>query len=572
VKPKLFAIYLFIVLLPLGLLAWLGTELARDEQSRVQVKFRELMANQLAVRKQAIARVIEAGERELVRVTESPGVEAVARAGTAPASKGRVVIDSSTLRLELRSERLARQIFVLRPDGSFIYPLLDGSATDNEKEFFDRTRSVWESGVRFGSADDGQAGLSNQTLSQSGSWNSSQALSYSASSSSQSQPSNLAPRTQGWHSWYWGNGAHLIFWRQLDSGPVVGVEVDRAALLADVVGGLPDTGLDTSKSLSGRISLTDAQNHTIYQWGSFDPDEGAEPDVRMAVDDPLSMWTLNYHAAPDSLATGGAGGAWFNVGTALALGCLVVVGLAVYFFRENTREMREASQRVSFVNQVSHELKTPLTNIRMYAEMMETQLADSEGSARENLDVIVKESQRLSRMIANVLAFAKRQREPLRPSPRDCVPDEAIRAVIEHFRPALSTRGVEIDFEGKASEEVAVDSDFLEQILGNLFGNVEKYAADGREMRVRSEMFGEELTITVSDQGPGIPQSQREEIFQPFKRLSNKLSDGVTGTGIGLSIARELARNHGGELTLEPSDKGATFMLTMATKKTGGQR
>ncbi len=137
-KPKLFAIYLFIVLLPLGLLAWLGTELARDEQSRVQVKFRELMANQLAVRKQAI----EAGERELVRVTESPGVEAVARAGTAPASKGRVVIDSSTLRLELRSERLARQIFVLRPDGSFIYPLLDGSATDNEKEFFDRTRSV----------------------------------------------------------------------------------------------------------------------------------------------------------------------------------------------------------------------------------------------------------------------------------------------------------------------------------------------------------------------------------------------------------------------------------------------
>ena len=91
-------------------------------------------------------------------------------------------------------------------------------------------------------------------------------------------------------------------------------------------------------------------------------------------------------------------------------------------------------------------------------------------------------------------------------------------------------------------------------------------------MRVQSEMCGAELTITVADQGPGIAQSQREEIFEPFKRLSNKLSDGVTGTGIGLSIARELARNHGGDLTLEPSDKGATFMLTMATKKTGGQR
>ena len=131
---------------------------------------------------------------------------------------------------------------------------------------------------------------------------------------------------------------------------------------------------------------------------------------------------------------------------------------------------------------------------------------------------------------------------------------------------------MEVSFEGAASKAVAVDSDFLEQILGNLFGNVEKYAADGGVMRVQSEMCGAELTITVADQGPGIAQSQREEIFEPFKRLSNKLSDGVTGTGIGLSIARELARNHGGDLTLEPSDKGATFMLTMATKKTGGQR
>lgn len=567
-KPKLFAIYLFIVLLPLGLLAWLGTELARDEQSRVQVKFRELMANQLAVRKQAIARVIEAAERELVRITESPGAEGAARAGAAPASKGRGAIDASLLRTEMRSERLARQIFVLRSNGSFIYPLLDGSATDSEKSFFDRTRSVWESGVRFGAGDDGQASSSSASPSRAGFRSAPQ--SYTSSSSSLSQPSNMAPRTQGWHSWFWGNGAHLIFWRQLASGPVVGVEVDRAALLADVVGGLPDTGLDTAGSLSGRISLSDAQNHTIYQWGAFDPDEGAEPDVRMAVDDPLSMWTLNYHAAPDSLAAGGAGGAWFNVGTALALGCLVVVGMAVYFFREQTREIREASQRVSFVNQVSHELKTPLTNIRMYAEMMEAQLEESEGPARENLDVIVKESQRLSRMIANVLAFAKRQREPLKPSPRERPPDEVIRSVIEHFRPALSARGVEIVFEGKASAAVALDSDFLEQILGNLFGNVEKYAANGGEMRVESEIFGGELTITVADRGPGIPQSQREEIFLPFKRLSNKLSDGVTGTGIGLSIARELARNHGGDLTLEPAEKGAMFMLTMATQKTGG--
>ena len=105
----------------------------------------------------------------------------------------------------------------------------------------------------------------------------------------------------------------------------------------------------------------------------------------------------------------------------------------------------------------------------------------------------------------------------------------------------------------------------MKQILGNIFGNVEKYAAEGQFLAVSSRQQEGRLEITIADHGPGIPVNQRETIFKPFHRISNQLSDGVSGTGIGLSIVRELACLHGGDISLLPTEKGATFQLTLST-------
>ena len=83
---------------------------------------------------------------------------------------------------------------------------------------------------------------------------------------------------------------------------------------------------------------------------------------------------------------------------------------------------------------------------------------------------------------------------------------------------------------------------------------------------MRSLHEGNRTVITVSDRGPGVPAAERENVFKPFVRLSSRVSDGVAGTGIGLSIARELARLHGGDLTLESSEEGATFRVTLVTQ------
>jgi signal transduction histidine kinase len=243
---------------------------------------------------------------------------------------------------------------------------------------------------------------------------------------------------------------------------------------------------------------------------------------------------------------------------------LVIIILAIYFYRENTRELRTAAQRVSFVNQVSHELKTPLTNIRMYAELMEDQMPeDSSPGTRKYLQVITDESRRLSRLISNVLTFARSQREELQIHKSEKSPDAIVNSVLDLFRPALETRNFKIELDLNAEEKMMLDPDILEQILGNLINNVEKYAASGKHLRIATKRNGEYLEIVVSDKGPGIPDHQKEAIFLPFHRISHALSDGVTGTGIGLSIARNLARIHGGELSVVNTREGATFRIEL---------
>ena len=200
----------------------------------------------------------------------------------------------------------------------------------------------------------------------------------------------------------------------------------------------------------------------------------------------------------------------------------------------------------------------------MYADLLESKIAEEESQSRSYLKVITNESRRLTRLISNVLTFAQSQRQEIRLHKTANIPDQVITETIAHFRPALENRNFQIKLDLNAEQEVQIDGDILEQILGNIFGNVEKYAAEGQFLAVSSRQQEGRLEITIADHGPGIPVNQRETIFKPFHRISNQLSDGVSGTGIGLSIVRELACLHGGDI-FTANRKGATFQLTLST-------
>ena len=248
-------------------------------------------------------------------------------------------------------------------------------------------------------------------------------------------------------------------------------------------------------------------------------------------------------------------------GTLISIGALALImfALAFYFVRESGREARDAKKRVTFVNQVPHELKTPLTNIRMYAELLEDRIDEDDDQPRSYLDVIVSESQRLSRLIGNVLTFAASHKNKLVVRPVTGKIDDTVRSVIDQFRPSLEADGFEIVVELTGEGASRFDADAIGQILSNLIGNVEKYAMQAGWIKICAGRDGNKLAISVEDRGPGIPASAKKRIFQPFVRLSQRVADGTSGTGIGLNISRELARLHGGDLTLEPAKNGALF-------------
>jgi len=511
-RPKLILILTLIVLLPLAALGWVGWQMAQQEKEVLENRVREALNGRLRDVSATVVRSVEKRETELLRLLDRDSHE------------------TAELRELVRSSPFIHAVFVLDSQGNRLHPPPDGPLASYEREFLERSSQIWRDKQIF----------------------------YNVSETAE-RGSN-----HGWYTWYWGNGVNLLFWLRTSSGLVFGAEYDRSRMLADIVADLPNSDPSDPALQEARVALSGGDGVVVYQWGTYEPEENEQPRARLDLNHPLDAWSLLYFAPPAGSDSAGQG-ALFNLIGGLGALVLALTGLAAYFYRESTREMREAAQRVSFVNQVSHELKSPLTNIRMYAELLEQSVPEEDRQASQHLGVIVSESQRLSRLIGNVLTFARKQNDKVVLHRTAGNIDQCIQFVLDHFTPVLEAKGVTTVFTRGAAAMVEFDRDAVEQILGNLFSNVEKYAASGGLMEVSSHQDGSKTSIVVRDRGPGIPRGQEENIFAPFHRLSNKLSDGVTGTGIGLTIARDLARRHGGDLRAVPSETGARFELELFT-------
>ena len=254
----------------------------------------------------------------------------------------------------------------------------------------------------------------------------------------------------------------------------------------------------------------------------------------------------------------------------LAIAGTLAVGLALLGWvvaAAQRRALREVTARVSFVNRVSHELGAPLTNLGLYLDLARDSLiaGDSAQSARR-LAVATEETGRLSRLVANILTFARGERRSLELHAADCHPGEIVRGVLERFSPALARRGIAVETDLDDHCTAHLDPDALAQITANLISNVEKYAASGAWMRISLASADGELVLRIADHGPGIPASESARVFLPFERLDSSLTEGVSGTGLGLAIARDLAGKMGGEVVLEAAEaEGCVFTLRLST-------
>jgi signal transduction histidine kinase len=226
------------------------------------------------------------------------------------------------------------------------------------------------------------------------------------------------------------------------------------------------------------------------------------------------------------------------VGVAGLLAIHRMVGVTVHF----------AERRSNFVAAVTHELKTPLTAIRMYGEMLRDGLVDHEAKKEEYYGTITDESERLSRLIDNVLEFSKLERGAREMS--FCVGpiDPVLREAAEKLRTHASREGFRLELSVEPGlPPVRYDRDALLQVIFNLVDNAMKYAGSAASRVVVLEAKAKDpgVELSVRDFGPGVPGRHLSRIFEPFYRGEDELTRSAKGTGIGLALVRELVERMG---------------------------
>ena len=254
----------------------------------------------------------------------------------------------------------------------------------------------------------------------------------------------------------------------------------------------------------------------------------------------------------------------------LIAAALLAIGTGGWVVLADTRrQMRLAQQKTDFVSNVSHELKTPLTSIRMFTELMHSGRAAPERQS-QYLSIIMVETERLTRLINNVLNFARTEHQP-RPLERQRLDlREVLGAWWERQELHLREAGFATQWEdGGEPLWVLGDEDALLQVLVNLLSNAEKYCGESKEVTLRSGVEAPWVGVSICDRGLGVPRGAEEKIFEAFYRAHDSLASGVAGTGLGLALAQRLAVEHGGELRYAAREGGGscfTLRLPMLEK------
>lgn len=240
----------------------------------------------------------------------------------------------------------------------------------------------------------------------------------------------------------------------------------------------------------------------------------------------------------------------------------LTVGLMIAALLQLRRQQQLAQLRVDFVSGVSHELRTPLAQIRLFAELLRNGKLRSEEERDRSIGIIDEEAQRLTYLVENVLAFSRSEHGSGAVTVEPVAMDKEIEAAVDAFAPLARVRRAKVKSNVERGLVARVDPRALRQIVLNLLDNAVKYGPLGQTVTVSLSGTASTVLFTVEDRGPGVPRSEREQIWEPYYRLTREADASVGGSGIGLSIVRELVLMHGGRAWVEDaSGGGARFVI-----------
>jgi len=276
-------------------------------------------------------------------------------------------------------------------------------------------------------------------------------------------------------------------------------------------------------------------------------------------------WSLElYQQPPDLLKTflGSPRGIYSYM--FLLIGGILVFGL-VLTIRTVSHEMALARMKSDLVSTISHEFKSPLAAIRQLAEMLHSGRLPSEERRQKYYDILLEQSERLSLLIDNVLNLAR-----IEEGRNEFFFEAAdlgilLQEVVSSIREQVGHEGFEINFDaGKESVTAQVDRESLSQAIANLLDNAVKYSGDSKKVVVRLSVEDNQAIIAVRDSGIGIRKEELDKVFERSYRCGDELTRTGRGTGLGLSLVKEIVAAHKGSVHVESEPgKGSTFSIRL---------
>jgi two-component system, OmpR family, phosphate regulon sensor histidine kinase PhoR len=267
--------------------------------------------------------------------------------------------------------------------------------------------------------------------------------------------------------------------------------------------------------------------------------------------------------------------------TMVSLSAIVIVAGAIAMVLVAEKERRVSTLKSEFVANVSHELKTPLALVRMFGEMLQSGRVQSDAKRQEYLDIIVRESERLSALIENVLDFARLERGRGSYEFTEGDVGDAVTRAANVLRYRAEREGVALRVEIDPNlPRARIDERAIQLAVINLVDNALKYAPDGEEILVRATRDHSDSTVRVDvcDHGPGVPAEDRTRIFERFVRLAAGSGNHhpVRGSGIGLALVKHIAESHGGRAWVDSESEsgkktGSTFSFSIPTGSGAGE-
>lgn len=253
----------------------------------------------------------------------------------------------------------------------------------------------------------------------------------------------------------------------------------------------------------------------------------------------------------------------FHASINLVLVGVILAGVAMVI-RDISRQQHLAQLQQEFVSNVSHEFKTPLALIRMFAEMLSMGRVRSPEKQQEYYQIMARESERLTHLINNVLDFSRIDAGRKQYSFRMANLTDLVRSTSEAYALTLRRQGFQVTIQTDNLPDMWIDPDAISQSLVNLLNNAFKYSGERKHISVELRRERGKAYLSVTDQGIGIEASEIPRIFEKFYRVNDPAVRETRGTGLGLSIVRHVARAHGGDVTVK-SQKGvgSTFTIVL---------